>query len=74
MGYQPVPAIQRRAPTEGRLLPSIGGAGTGGVESASFHRVRMGYQSFVVLEAFKAVEQPPFARMMQKVKDALVEP
>lgn len=70
MGYRPVPSIQRRAQTEGRPLPRIGGAGTGGVENAEVYRMHIGYQSFFILEAATPVEQAPFKQMMHEVKEA----
>ncbi len=67
-GYRSIPAIYGRASTEGRPLPLIGAAGTGGFEGEAFHRLRMGYQPFAVVEVVKHVEGAPYAKLMQEVK------
>jgi transcriptional regulator with XRE-family HTH domain len=68
IGYRPAPAIHCRALVEGRPPPLIGAAGTGGSESESYYRSRMGYQPFVVVEVVKPQEHAPFARLMLEVK------
>lgn len=68
IGYRPAPAIYGRATVEGRPLPIIGAAGTGGLESASYYRSRMGYQPFEIVPSVSEAEQAPFAKLMQEVK------
>jgi transcriptional regulator with XRE-family HTH domain len=71
-GYRPLPAIYGEPPASsgsGRPLPLFGGAGTGGLESEAFFRLRSGYQPFIIVE-LPAQVQPvaPFAKLMSDVK------
>ena len=68
LGYRPVPAIYDRATIESRPHPLIGAAGTGGLESASYYHLRMGYQPFVVVTVITPPIHAPFATLMGEVK------
>jgi transcriptional regulator with XRE-family HTH domain len=72
-GYRPVPAIHSNRPPPSQMLPTIGAAGTGGIESGDYYRrmylLQMGYQAFlVVLAPAKAPEPAPYAELMQVIK------
>jgi transcriptional regulator with XRE-family HTH domain len=72
-GYRPVTAIHSRAPVS-QMLPIIGAAGTGGVESDHYYRrlylVPVGYRALllVVAPGDAAPESAPFAELMQVIK------
>lgn len=71
-GYRPVPAIHSHPPAS-QMLPTIGAAGTGGIESGDYYRrmylLQMGYQAFlVVLAPGQAPDAAPYAELMQVIK------
>jgi len=71
-GYGSDPAIHSRPPAL-RLLPTIGDAGTGGVESSDYYRrldlLQMGYQAvLVVVVPAQAPDPAPYAELMQVIK------
>jgi len=68
VGYRPPPAISVRAVAEGRPLPLMGAVGTGGMETGSYHLMRMGYPLLEVVPTNAALEEAPFAKLMQEVK------
>jgi transcriptional regulator with XRE-family HTH domain len=72
-GYRPVPAIHSHHPAASQLLPNIGAAGTGGVESGNCYRrmyfLPTGYQAFLVVVASPQTLDPePYAELMQVIK------
>lgn len=70
-GYRPVPAIHSHRPPASQMLPTIGAAGTGGIESGDYYRrmylLQRGYQAFLVVLA-QAPEPAPYAELMQVIK------
>ncbi|WP_375791161.1 hypothetical protein ACE102_07365 [Bradyrhizobium sp. vgs-9] len=68
-GYRPVPAIR---PPASKVLPTIGVAGTGGVESDDYYRrmylLQVGYRAFLVLAPAQPVGPAPYAELMQVIK------
>jgi hypothetical protein len=72
-GYRPVPTIHLHHTAASQLLPTIGGAGTGGVESGDCYRrmylLPMGYQAFLVVVASAQTPDPaPYVELMQVIK------
>jgi transcriptional regulator with XRE-family HTH domain len=72
MGYRPVTAIHSRPPVS-QMLPIIGAAGTGGVESDHYYRrlylFPVGYRALLLVVApADAPESVPFAELMQVIK------
>jgi transcriptional regulator with XRE-family HTH domain len=72
-GYRPVPAIHSHRPAASQLLPTIGAAGTGGVESGDCYRrmylLPMRYQAFLVMVASaRTPDAAPYAELMQVIK------
>jgi len=72
-GYRPVPAVHSHRPPASRPLPTIGAAGTGGVESGDYYRrmyhLQIGYQALLVVVApVQSPDPAPYADLMQEVK------
>jgi transcriptional regulator with XRE-family HTH domain len=72
-GYRPVSAIHSHRPPASQLLPTIGAAGTGGVESGDYYRrmylLPIGYQAFLVVVApAQAPDPAPYTELMQVIK------
>jgi hypothetical protein len=72
-GYRPVQAINSHRPPASQLLPTIGAAGTGGVECGDYYRrmhlLPMGYQASLVVIAFAQAPDPaPYAELMEVIK------
>jgi hypothetical protein len=73
-GYLPVPAIHSHRPPASQMLPTIGAAGTGGVESGDYYRrmylLHIGYQAFLVVipPETQAPDPAPYAELMQVIK------
>jgi transposase-like protein len=73
VGYRNPPAIHGSASVAAGPAPRspFGDIGTGGIASAKFYSVRLGYQSFVVLELNRQAATPavaPHVRQMADVK------
>jgi hypothetical protein len=63
-GYRPVRAIHSHRPP---ALPTIGAAGTGGLDY--YRRIPMGYQAFLIVVApVQAPGSTPYAELMQVIK------
>ena len=72
-GYRPVPAIHSHRPAASQLPPTIGAAGTGGIESGECYRrmylLPMRYQAFlVVVASARTPDAAPYAELMQVIK------
>ncbi|MCA6109476.1 hypothetical protein [Bradyrhizobium cenepequi] len=72
-GYRPVPAIHSHTRPASQVLPTIGAAGTGGIESGDYYRrmyvLQIGYQAFlVVVPPAQAPDAAPYAELMQVIK------
>lgn len=70
--YQPLPDHHYRVVVQDRprqqVLSLIGGVGTGGLASESFHRQRYGYQAFQIEERVDSSSSSPWADKMAEVK------
>jgi transcriptional regulator with XRE-family HTH domain len=71
-GYRPVQAPHSHRPPASQSLPTIGAAGTGGVESDDYYRrmyiLQIGYQAFLVVAPVQSPDLAPYADLMQEIK------
>lgn len=72
-GSRPVAAIRSHRPQPSQVMPIIGAAGTGGVESGDYYRrlhvLPMGYRAFLfVVVPADVSEVRPYAALMQVIK------
>lgn len=69
LAYQVPPAIYRRALVDERPWPSVGAAGTGGLETARFYLRKLGYPVFEVEKQPKdSLATVSFVELMQAIK------